>query len=132
MSFPIPYPTSLRSRSEGEREPKAVVQGKPVEGLSSLSSDGRWLAYVSTVTGGDLEVWVRSYPGPGTATRVSRNGGVEPVWGPGDEELYYLNLEGDKIMAVRVYTEPDFRFEAPTTLFEGGIRTSLKVRQHTT
>ena len=80
---------------EGEREPKAVVQGKPVEGLSSLSSDGRWLAYVSTVTGGDLEVWVRSYPGPGTATRVSRNGGVEPVvW--------------------------------------GGIRTSLKVRQHTT
>ncbi len=65
-------------------------------------------------------MWVRSYPDPGTATRVSRNGGVEPVWGPGDEELYYLNLAGDKIMAVRVYTEPDFRFEAPTTLFEGG------------
>ena len=103
---------------EGEREPKAVVQGKPVEGLSSLSSDGRWLAYVSTLTGGGLEVWVRPYPGPGTATRVSRDGGEQPVWGPGDEELYYL--EGNKMMAAKFHTEPNFRFEAPTTLFEGG------------
>ena len=103
---------------EGEPEPSAVVQEKSIEGLSSLSSDGRWLAYVSNGSGG-FEVMVRPYPGPGPATRVSRNGGEEPVWGPRDEELYYRSLSGERMMAVEVSTEPTFRFEAPKTLFEG-------------
>ena len=39
------------------------------------------------------------------------------MWGPGDEELFYL--EGNKLMAVRIFLEPELRFEAPKTLFEG-------------
>ena len=83
--------------------------------MSALSRDGRWHAYVSNSTGRG-EVLVRPYPGPGAPMRVSTNGGSEPVWGPGDRELYYI--EGDKMMAVRVFTDPDFRFEPPETLFE--------------
>ena len=98
-----------------KREPRVVVQTKGTDGMSALSSDGRWHAYVSDLTG-RFEVLVQPYPGPGAPMRVSTNGGSEPVWGPGDRELYYV--EGDKMMAVRVFTDPDFRFEPPEALFE--------------
>ena len=100
----------------GRGEPRAVVQTKETDGLSAMSHDGRWLAYVSLVTGG-IEVWVRPYPGPGAPTRISPNGGWQPVWGPGDKELFYL--EGlNKLMATRIFLEPELRFESPRMLFE--------------
>ena len=101
----------------GGREPRAVVQTEGVtEGLSAISHDGRWLAYSSRATGRS-EVWVRPYPGPGAPTRISLDGGSQPKWGRGDEELFYLQ-DGNKMMAVRISLEPELRFEAPKTLFE--------------
>ena len=100
---------------KGEREPRVVVQTEDFEAMSALSSDGLWHAYVSDLTG-HHEILVQPYPGPGAPMRVSTNGGSEPVWGPGDRKLYYV--EGGKMMAVRVFTDPDFRFEPPETLFE--------------
>ena len=100
---------------KGEGEPSVVVQTNGLDGMGAVSHDGRWLAYWSFVTG-NPEVWVRPYPGPGALTRISPGGGSEPVWGPGDEELFYL--EANKLMAVRIFLEPELRFEAPKTLFE--------------
>ncbi|MDA2925063.1 hypothetical protein MYX65_10525, partial [Acidobacteria bacterium AH-259-L09] len=106
---------------EGEREPRLVLRTEypvtPNEGGAgaALSPDGRWLAYVSGVTGGP-EIWVRPYPGPGAPSRISPNGGLEPVWGPKGREIFYL--EGDKMMAVKIETDPEFRFEPPEVLFE--------------
>ena len=49
----------------------------------AFSPDGRWLAYSSILTG-RREVYVRPFPGPGTAERVSVDGGdcsgLEPEW----------------------------------------------------
>ncbi|HEY0777043.1 MAG TPA: protein kinase [Gemmatirosa sp.] len=56
--------------------------------MPAISPDGRWLAYVSTESGRD-EVYVRPFPGPGAAVRVSDGGGVEPLWGPGGRRLFY-------------------------------------------
>jgi serine/threonine-protein kinase len=111
---------------EGEREPRLVVHtevefGAPGAsggldaGVGALSPDGRWLAYVSAVTGAP-EIWVQAYPDSGAPIRVSPNGGLEPVWGPG--ELFYL--EDDKMMAVGVDADQEFRFQLPEVLFEGG------------
>ena len=100
----------------GPGEPHIVVQTKGTDGLSALSSDGRWLAYVSNLTE-RFEVLVRPYPGPGAPIRVSTNGGLEPVWGPGDRELYYV--EGQKMMAIKVSTQPKFTFGVPELVFEG-------------
>jgi Tol biopolymer transport system component len=110
---------------EGEWEPRLVVHTEvrisrtaQRGGLAAFSPDGRWLAYVSAVTGAP-EIWVQAYPDPGAPIRVSPNGGLEPVWGPEEgRELFYL--EDDKMMAVRVETEPEFRFQPPEVLFEGG------------
>ncbi len=53
--------------------------------------------------------------------RISPNGGTEPVWSRDGRELFYL--EGNKMMAVAVETEPAFRFQPAEELFEGGFVT---------
>jgi serine/threonine-protein kinase len=84
-----------------------------------LSSDGRWMAYVSDQTGA-AEVWVRPFPGPGAAVRVSSGGGVKPMWSRDGQTLFYEN--GPKLLSARVVSQaPDFRVDVPHMLFEGGF-----------
>ncbi len=107
---------------EGEREPRLVVETQyPYFSAdhgagAALSPDGRWLAYVSGVTGSP-EIWMRPYPGPGVPIRISPSGGREPVWDSEGQELFYL--EGNKMMAVKVASEQGFTSEPPQVLFEG-------------
>ena len=119
----IPDGASLMSVPiEGQQEPRLLVQTQYAfrpgqHGASAaLSPYGRWLAYVSGVTCGP-EIWVGPYPGPGAPLRISPGGGLEVVWGPEGRELFYL--EGDKMMAVKIETQPRFRFQPPELLFEG-------------
>jgi Tol biopolymer transport system component len=100
---------------------RAIVQTDNAEGQPgvALSPDGRWLAYVSDVTG-QAEVWVQPYPGPGAPVRVSPGGGVEPVWARNGRELYYL--QADRLMSIAVGTQASFSFSPPTQLFEGRYR----------
>ena len=87
------------------------------EAAPALSPDGRWLAYQSAETG-EVEIYVRAYPGPGARFLVSTGGGREPAWGPRSGELYYRSgsrsikarLELGAAMAVR---ERTLLFEAP-------------------
>ena len=108
----------------GERQPRVVLQTAHNEAFAALSADGRWLAYQSSVTGQE-EVWVRPYPGPGAPIRVSPNGGLYPVWGPADREIFYLESRQirwparSRMMAVAIQTEPEFAVEPPTLLFDG-------------
>lgn len=96
---------------------RAIVQTENTEGQqgAALSPDGRWLAYVSDVTG-QAEVWVQPYPGPGAPVRVSPGGGTEPVWGRNGRELFYL--QSDRLMAVGVGAQASFTFTPPAQLFE--------------
>ncbi|MCZ6750377.1 MAG: hypothetical protein O7E51_00945, partial [Acidobacteria bacterium] len=74
---------------------------------------------------GAPEIWVQAYPDSGAPIRVSPNGGFEPVWGPEGRELFYL--EDDKMMAVRVEPDhPEFRFQPPEVLFEGGYHLAFR------
>ena len=83
---------------------------------AALSPDGRLLAYTSDETS-TSEVWVKSYPA-GVATRVSLNGGREPVWARNGRQLYYL--EGTRLMAVDIdgtgdgftWSRADFLFDS--------------------
>jgi serine/threonine protein kinase/Tol biopolymer transport system component len=66
-----------------------------------LSRDGRWLAYVSEETG-TAEVYVQRFPGPGGRYQVSTGGGVEPVWAPRGNELFYRS--GSALIAATIDT----------------------------
>jgi Tol biopolymer transport system component len=104
---------------DGERKPREIVATEYDEWFAALSPGGRWLAYVSDVTGRD-EIWVRAYPGSAAPVRVSLNGGDEPVWSRDGHELFYL--QGNKMMAVSVQTGQEFRFDSPSELFDEPFR----------
>jgi Tol biopolymer transport system component/predicted Ser/Thr protein kinase len=84
---------------------------------AAFSPDGRWIAYASDDAGGEFQVFVRPYPGPGEQQQVSSKGGTEPVWSPDGLGLFYRS--GDRMMRVPVETEPTFRKGRPEVLFEG-------------
>jgi Tol biopolymer transport system component len=51
--------------------------------------NGRWVAYTSEETGRD-EVYVTSFPHPGSLRQISTAGGEHPYWGRDGKELFYL------------------------------------------
>ena len=81
---------------------------------ASFSPDSRFIAYVSDQSG-DEEVYVQSFPEPGGRTRISTNGGTEPVWNPSGRELFYRH--GDELMSVRFDHGSVLKPLKPTVLF---------------
>jgi hypothetical protein len=81
----------------------------------ALSPDGRWLAYASDETG-RYEVYVRSFPQPGSRFQISTGGGWEPRWRDNGRELFFLAPER-RLMAVPVEAGNPPRFGVPRLLF---------------
>jgi eukaryotic-like serine/threonine-protein kinase len=73
----------------GERKP--VPFSQPLAFLPQISPDGRWATYMSAESG-RMEVYVTSFPQPGSKTRISSSGGIDAVWrGDGREIIYFAN-----------------------------------------
>ncbi|MDX1390481.1 MAG: hypothetical protein R3344_14935, partial [Acidobacteriota bacterium] len=102
----------------GEGPPRPFVATTFDEHMAVFSPDGQWVAYSSDESG-RMEVYVIPYPGPGSKTKVSNEGGGEPVWNPAGGELFYR--DGDKMMAVTVRTEGDLTVSRPRLLFEASF-----------
>jgi Tol biopolymer transport system component/tRNA A-37 threonylcarbamoyl transferase component Bud32 len=98
------------------REPQAFLKTGSVETGPRFAPDGKWMAYSSDESG-TSEVYVRAFPGPGRKLQVSTDGGSQPVWSRNGQTLYYRN--GDKMLSVRMATQPALTAEHPRTLFEG-------------
>jgi Tol biopolymer transport system component len=78
----------------------------------ALSPDGRWVAYSSTRTGNN-EIWVRPFPDVSRGSRqVSSDIGIEPVWAPSGEELFFRSRPG--VTAASVTGGDDFRVSLET------------------
>jgi Tol biopolymer transport system component len=69
------------------------------ETAARISSDGRWVAYMSDESG-QSEVYLDSYPRPSRRMQVSWGGGVHPIWRGDGRELYYW--KGDALVAVSI------------------------------
>jgi serine/threonine-protein kinase len=87
------------------------------EWAARFSPDGRWVAYVSDESG-RYEVYVRSFPEPGRKWTISTSGGREVRWSRDGQELFFQGLDERRMMVAAVRTEPTFRAEAPSSLFE--------------
>ena len=87
----------------------------------NFSPDGRWIAYVSDESG-VREVYVRPFPGPGAATKVSNGFAIEPLWSRDGRELFYRTGENaENFMAVVVRTTPELTISAPRLLFSSEL-----------
>ena len=75
----------------------------------SVSPDGRWLAYQGSESG-QIEIYVRPFPGPGGRVQVSTGRGINPVWAHNGREIFYLDSGSFVVATVR--TDPDFAVES--------------------
>jgi serine/threonine-protein kinase len=108
---------SVLSMTE-ERQVKVLLQTEFNEGSVTLSPDGRWLAYDSDESG-PREIIVRPFPNvEGGRWQVSAGGGMEPMWGPKGDELFYRNATS--LMVVPVETGASPTFGKAATLFNLG------------
>ena len=104
--------------------------GKPTPFLATtrdersamLSPDGHWMVYAVLEAGREEEVYLQRYPGPGDRAAVSVGGGREPVWSPSGDEIFYRSVDGERMMAVSVRTEPTLTIDPPRTRFHGQFR----------
>ncbi len=96
-----------------------VVATEFLDHSPTLSPDGGWLAYVTSLTGRP-EVYVSPFPDTETGRQqVSVAGGVEPRWAHSGRELFYRN-GADEMVAVAVTTAEGFRVEGEEILFPAG------------
>jgi hypothetical protein len=87
---------------------------------ATFSHDGRWIAYLS-YRSESSEVYVRPYPGPEPATRISTDGGTNPTWSSDDRQIFYRQPAGagpSVLMAVDVTPGDEFQAGRPTPLID--------------
>ena len=83
----------------GDRTTRPILQTPFADTTPMLSPDGRWMAYTSDESGGS-EIYVQPFPGDGRRSRISRDGGTEPLWAKKGNELFFR--QGDRLMMVTV------------------------------
>jgi DNA-binding winged helix-turn-helix (wHTH) protein/Tol biopolymer transport system component len=76
----------------GERTPIRYLQTGFNQIQAQVSPNGRWLAYSSDESG-RWEVYLQSFPVPGTKITVSADGGGEPKWSADGRELFYVRAD---------------------------------------
>ncbi len=109
--------------TEPDSRPRPWFESPFREAGAALSPDGMWVAYVSDESGSP-EIYVRPFPGPGAAVKVSTESGSEPVWSrDGKELLFRIGAGRTKFMSVDVQTTPALRFSAPRLLFSAELNT---------
>jgi hypothetical protein len=100
----------------GERISEPFLATPSEEWNPMISPDGNWIAYSSNESG-PFEVYVTRFPGAGSKTLISDEGGDAPRWSRDGRELYYRNRR--KTMVVEVDTKQAFQASRPKMLFEG-------------
>ena len=98
------------------RTPFEELQGQ-------VSPDGRWLAYTSDESG-RWEVYVQSFPTPGTKHVVSNEGGGEPQWRADGRELFYMAPD-HSLMSAQVTSSTPWRSQRPVRLFRAPVAGDL-------
>ena len=109
---------------DGDRKPQDFLKSRFEQDSPEFSPNGRWIAYtLGDGQGGRHDVWVRPYPGPEPAVRVSTGGGLRPRWSSDGKRVYFLSDAG-KILAADVEPGQTFRASAPKVFVEdvAGIR----------
>ncbi|MDX1647157.1 MAG: hypothetical protein R3304_08425, partial [Longimicrobiales bacterium] len=100
----------------GETETFPVAAEPYDEKGLALSPSGAWIAYESTETGRD-EVYVRPFPDAQEGKwQISTNGGINPKWAHSEDEIFFINGNGE-LVAAQVQTEGGFRVGQRRTLF---------------
>ncbi|MEJ2702372.1 MAG: protein kinase [Sedimentisphaerales bacterium] len=104
----------------GDHKMLPLLNSPANESRGELSPDGRWLVYVSTEDG-PAGIFVRPFHDPQRKRwRVSPTGisAGDPLWSPDGRELFYRDLDAEKLVVVEVETGDEFAVGTPRVLFD--------------
>ena len=87
----------------GGAQPRVYANGSFNQTYGAFSPNGRWVAYASDESGRS-EIYVDSFPTPGTRVRVTTGGGTEPRWWRDNSELYLRR--GSEVHIARLTWSP--------------------------
>ena len=110
---------------DGDYQP--FLNGPYNQRTGRFSPDGSAFAYVSDELGGEFQVYVTPYPGPGKRIAVSIDGGLSPIWSADGSELYFR--QGSKVMAASVSLGAEIDISTPVELFDGPYTVDLSGHQ---
>jgi eukaryotic-like serine/threonine-protein kinase len=99
----------------GQSPPRPVVNTPAYEGGAQFSPNGHWMVYASDESG-QMQVYVRPFPGPDRRWQVSTQGGTQPLWSRNGKEIFYR--VGNRMMVVDLSAGVDLTLSQPRQLFE--------------
>ena len=122
----IVYRTDDELGAEGNGDILGLERGQDVavplaatpaeETTPAVSPNGRWLAYASTESGEEKNIFVRPFPdAEGGRWQISVGGGTEPAWSRDGSQIFYWNRT--EMKAARVVADSTFRLLDNATLF---------------
>ena len=106
------------------RTPTQIPNSGPEALGTSISPDGRWIAYQSTASG-RYEVYVQPLGRSGPSVQVTTQGAFRPLWSADQREMFFD--DGNRqLFAVPIRTEPTFSAGTPAPLaikgfFQAGV-----------
>jgi Tol biopolymer transport system component len=105
--------------------PLPVVRSPFDEADGQFAPNGKWVAYTTDETG-QYEVYVTAFPpaenGSDGRSQISSLGGRAPRWRGDGAELYYMTLDGKKVMSVAVRAVgASLEFGPPHELFTASM-----------
>ena len=103
----------------GDPRPMPLLVSAFNEFQAQISPDGKWFAYASDESG-TWEVYVQSFPSPGSKRAISAGGGSEPQWRADGRELFYLS-GGGTLMSVDVVPGDTLQVSRPQPLFRTAV-----------
>ncbi len=83
----------------------------------AVSPDGRWIAYASDEAG-RFDIYIDSFPAPGSRLRATTAGGTEPRWGRNHTQLFFRR--GSEMHAITLSAGPAPAVESINLLFDAG------------
>ena len=105
--------------TKGDRRTQKLINTESSETSAAISPSGEWIVYHSNDSGRN-EVYVRPFPKVADGMwKVSGEGGTDARWSPNGRQIFYLSLDGRRMMAVPVTTERGFSSGRSKMLFEG-------------
>ena len=86
------------------------------ESQGKVSSDNRWIAYVTDESGAE-EVWVARFPSGDARRQVSVGGGTSPQWADGSKEILYISGNNQLMAAPFTEGQTGVNVGSPQALF---------------
>jgi len=103
---------TIATEAGGDKRPLLATESN--EGGARISPDGKWMAYVDDSLG-QPEIFLRSFPEPGEAWRISTQGGEAVAWAPDGRRILYVHDQD--LFSVNIGSEAEPAPRDPVKLF---------------